>query len=525
MSEAIGYLLSIIRESQGKIVEEDLRKRIINDINTKAGPYYDYSEGYRITRFQKDLDELIQKGIIRKVDGHLELPFEVLGLADKFPKPVIPSSVAVKLHEYKRTGQALKLEVLMLICQNRESHIWKEELKEVGWPEKAVETVLRQLDSEGLMKYPELKFKTEVMGNEVKSFVTSYEKEIKELSISKKTESDVLNVRFRPRRKTSKFQANSVGVASLLLEFTEECRNKNIEIVSVGIGQIESLFNQVLYRFSYNEGVLSDIPYFDVDRAIFLCNKTDEDFMRNCLREWNIEKWGKAATYSFDKLEKFNFGHDLLFQFFENFLHERYDLVFDTPPLFFEQVQKRINELNSDVQKQREELTKKKIYDEGLVYTKPDFPWSLGSKINEFFSKATSIVRICNPYCDDSTFGQLASTRKDLKILLLVTEDERFIGKVKNKDLTKIAVERTLKDRRIEMKVVPNLHSRFVIIDNAYMLFLSPDLQTRSLMNKYEYGYWTNNDEVVKNCTAYFDMMWGEAQPFNILEEIGKHEK
>lgn len=525
MNEATFYLLSIIRESRGKTTEEELRKRITVDINNKVGPYHSYSEGYRITRFNKDLEELIQKGLIRKTNSNLESPSDVLRLADKFPKPVTPSNVSSRLHEYKRSGQALKLEVLRLISRNRESHILKEELKKFGWAEKAIETVLRQLDSEGLLKYPELKFKNDDIGKEVKSFVTSYEREIKELSISKKTEADVLSVRFRPKRKARKFEANSIGMTNLLLEFAEECRNRNIEIISIGIGQIEALFNQVLYRFSYNEGVLSDIPYFDVDRAVFLGNKTDSNFVRNYLREWNVKKWDKSATYSFDQLEKFNFSDDLMFQFFENFLHERYDLIFETPPQLFEEVQKRIGELNSDIQKQKEELAKKKIYDEGLIYTKPDFPWSLGSKINEFFSKAASIVRICNPYCDDSTFSQLTPIRKDLKILLLVTEDERFGGKVKNKNLTRIVVEKTLKDRRIEIKIIPNLHSRFVIIDNAYVLFLSPDLQTRSLMNKYEYGYWTNNDEVIKDCIVYFDMIWSEAVPFNILEEIGKYEK
>jgi hypothetical protein len=525
MSEATSYLLSILRESQGKTTDEELRKKITQDINNKLGPYYDYSAGYRITRFDKDLKELIERGFIRKTDGNLEAPSEVLKLAERFPKRVAPSNIPSRLHEYKRSGQALKLEVLRLMCLNRESHILKQELNGFGWTEKAIETVLRQLDSEGMLKYPELKFKNHEIANEVKSFVTSYEKEIQEISISKKTEAAILNIRFQPKKKARKFQANSVGVMNLLLEFADECRNRNIEIISIGLGQIEALFNQVVYRFFYNEGVLGDIPYFDVDHVVFLCNKTDSNFVPNYLREWNVEKWGKSATYSFDRLEKFNFSDDLLFQFFENFLHERYDLVFDAPPLLFEEVQKRINELNLDIKRQREELSKKKIYDEGLIYTKPDFPWPLGNKINEFFSKATSIVRICNPYCDDSTFNQIVSIRKDLKILLLVTEDDRLDGKVKSKILTRIAVEKALKDRRTEIKVIPNLHSRFVIIDNAYLLFLSPDLQTRSLMSKYEYGYWTNNDEIIKDSIAYFDLMWSEALPFNITDEIGKHEK
>lgn len=525
MSEGAFYILSILRENQGKIIEEELRKRISEDINKNLGPYYSYSKSYRMTRFRMDLEDLMKKGFIKRTDGYLELPSNVMRIVDKFQESVTPSNVSSRLHRDLRNGQALKLEVLRLVCRGYETYTLKEGLKKLGWPEKAIEAVLKQLDYEGFTNYPELKFKNEDIKKEVETFFKNYEKEVRELSIQKKTEADFLRVRFQPKKKTKKFEANLTGITDLLLEFIGECKNKNIEIVNTDIGKIEILFNKIFYRFSYNEGVLSDVPYFDVERALFICNRTDSDFVQNYFKEWNVEKWGKCATYAFETLEKFNFSKDVLFEFFENFLHERYGLLFDIPSNAYNEVKSKLSDLNSEIQQQKEELAKKRVYDEGLIYTKPDFPWSLGSKINEIFSNATSIIRICNPYCDNSTFNLLTSIKNDLKILLLVTEDKRLSGKVKNKNLTKKVVEKILKNRRVEIKIVPNLHSRFIIIDDIYIIFLSPDLQTRSLMSKYEYGYWTNNDEVIKDCVIYFDMMWGEALPFNIIDEIEKYEK
>lgn len=525
MSEGIFYILSILRENQGKMIEEDLRKRISEDINKELGPYYSYSKSYRMTRFKMDLEDLLKKEFIKRTDDYLELPSDVMRITDRFPKPVTPSNVSSRLHIDLRNGQALKLEVLRFICRRYDSYTLKQELKKFGWPEKAIEAVLKQLDSEGFTKYPELNIETEDIKKEVEAFIKSSEREVRELSIQKKTEAEFLRVRFQPKRKIRKFEANLTGITDLLLEFVGECRNKNIEIVNISIGQIEVLFNQIHYRFFYNEGVLNDVPYFDVERAVFVCNTIGSNFVQNYFQEWNVEKWGKCATYAFDTLEKFNFSRDILFEFFENFLHERYGLLFDIPSDVYNEVESKLSELSSEIQQQKEELVKKRVYDEGLIYTKPDFPWSLGSKITEKFSNATSIVRICNPYCDNSTFNLLTSIKRDLKTLLLVTVDDRLDGKVKKGNLTKGIVEKTLKNRRTEIKLVPNLHSRFVIIDDAYIIFLSPDLQTRSLMNKYEYGYWTNNEEVIEDCVAYFDMMWGEAISFNIIEEIEKYEK
>lgn len=525
MSEGAFYILSILRESQGKIIEQELRNRISEDINKNLGPYHSYSKSYRMTRFKMDLEDLIKKGFVKKTDGYLDLPSDVMRITNRFPKPVTPSNVSSRLHLDLRNGQALKLEVLRLVCRGFESYTLKEELRKSEWTEKAIEAVLKQLDSEGFTKYPELKFINEGIKTEVETFIKNYEREVRELSIQKKTEAEFLRVRFQPKRKTRKLEANLTGVTDMLLEFTGECRNKNIEIVNIGIGQIEVLFNQILYRFYYNEGILNDIPYFDVERAVFICNKTGSNFTQNYFQEWNVEKWGKCATYAFDKLEKFNFSKDILFEFFENFLHERHGLIFDISSDVYNEVKSKFSELSSEIQQQKEELAKKRIYDEGLIYTKPDFPWSLGNKINEIFSKATSIVRICNPYYDNSTFNLLTSIKRDLKILLLITKDKRLSGKVKDKNLTKSVIEKTLKNKRIEVKLIQNLHSRFIIIDDTYNIFLSPDLQTRSLMSKYEYGYWTNNEEIIKDCVSYFDMMWGEAVTFNILEEIEKYEK
>lgn len=70
------------------------------------------------------------------------------------------------------------------------------------------------------------------------------------------------------------------------------------------------------------------------------------------------------------------------------------------------------------------------------------------------------------------------------------------------------------------MKIIPNLHARFIVIDDEQAVFMSSDLQTDSLSSKYQYGFWTNNSEIVQECVKYFDSMWSDAEPYDLIKEI-----
>jgi hypothetical protein len=115
----------------------------------------------------------------------------------------------------------------------------------------------------------------------------------------------------------------------------------------------------------------------------------------------------------------------------------------------------------------------------------------------------------------------LIKTIKDnVKINLLVTRDERFKTKVERGQLSKTKIEKIIATKRIELKLIPNLHARFIVIDNDYVIFLSPDLQTTAITSKYQYLFWTSSRDVVQSCIKYFDIIWNEAEVYDLIREI-----
>jgi hypothetical protein len=205
-------------------------------------------------------------------------------------------------------------------------------------------------------------------------------------------------------------------------------------------------------------------------------------------------------------------------------LQSRFALSFTLPNQVFEKTEDIIKELSYALRKEKEESAKKKVIEEGFLYTQVNVPWTLGSKIQELLKKSKSIMRISNPYADNSTFNLLQSAPQ-VKILMLVTQDERLGRKVSDGILSKKEVEKTLEEKRIEIKRILGLHARFLIIDDEEIIFLSSDLQTGALQSKYQYGSWTNSSEMVKACVNYFDSMWDDAEPYDMVKEIEEKSK
>ena len=135
----------------------------------------------------------------------------------------------------------------------------------------------------------------------------------------------------------------------------------------------------------------------------------------------------------------------------------------------------------------------------------------------------TNIVRISNPYLDNSTF-HLLQAAAPVKILMLVTPDRWLESKVPKK-LSKIEVQKTLEKKRLKTRITPDPHARFMIIDDEQAVFLSTDLQTDSLTGKYQYLFWTNNKDVIQKCVNCFDNMWNAASPYDLIKEIDELEK
>jgi hypothetical protein len=146
--------------------------------------------------------------------------------------------------------------------------------------------------------------------------------------------------------------------------------------------------------------------------------------------------------------------------------------------------------------------------EEGFVYTIPGLPWKLGSKIEDLLKLARNQVYVSNPFIDDTTFALLRSVPSHAKILLLTTDDPYLKGKIDRRELTQVAAKTFSTGQTVEFRELEDLHARFLLVDNKCALFLSTDLKTGSISDKFQYVYFTTSPEIVKSCAAYFDSMW-----------------
>jgi len=170
----------------------------------------------------------------------------------------------------------------------------------------------------------------------------------------------------------------------------DEIRNKKIEVVSVDFSRLRMIFNQRLYEISNIEEEVTDIPYSDANKALFICNKIHPVFVKNFCAEFNAERRRKYAVYNLRTLEKFDFVQDSLFDMFTGFLQKRFNLSFTVSNKVFDETQRIVGELHQTLQKEKEESAKKKTIDEGFLYTQIHIPWALGTKIEEFFKSLNS---------------------------------------------------------------------------------------------------------------------------------------
>jgi len=137
MEKSLIYVMSLVRSAPGnRIKQEELTDKVLKDISQNKGAYIGYSESYRMTRFNKDISELVSKGFLRRIDDVLEMSYEAVNFFDKLPKPFEGAKEAIqtRLYELLNTGQALKLDILRLIIE--ETDDVRDGLKSLMWSEK-----------------------------------------------------------------------------------------------------------------------------------------------------------------------------------------------------------------------------------------------------------------------------------------------------------------------------------------------------------------------------------------------------
>ena len=168
--------------------------------------------------------------------------------------------------------------------------------------------------------------------------------------------------------------------------------------------------------------------------------------------------------------------------------------------------------------KSLEDIKELSTRDEGFVYTEPYNPWSLQQEFLTLLKNSKESIKICVPYPDESTFSFLATVPSHIEVKMLISSGKKELKD--KKKLTTAVLEKTIAGKRIEIRRNLEIHMRFIISDNKKVLFSSADLRDDQLKRKYQYGFWTNNEEIVRKTVEYFENLWKDSAQVNLYEEL-----
>jgi hypothetical protein len=102
--------------------------------------------------------------------------------------------------------------------------------------------------------------------------------------------------------------------------------------------------------------------------------------------------------------------------------------------------------------------------------------------------------------------------------LIINKQDIRWNEKVKQ-GMNSSLINEFLKDRQMLTKRIDDLHSRFVIVDDASLLILSADLQRDQCINKNQYAMLTSDKRAVRNAIKFFSSLWNDAKISSLAKE------
>jgi hypothetical protein len=159
-------------------------------------------------------------------------------------------------------------------------------------------------------------------------------------------------------------------------------------------------------------------------------------------------------------------------------------------------------------------------YKDRFTFSRPDSFFKIFEVIAKFLKGARRLVKICTPYIDKTTFENMLQAlpyTADVQ-LIINRQDNRWSDKVKQ-GLDAALINEFMKDRQMLTKRTDDLHSRFVIVDDASLLILSADLQRDQCISRNQYAMLTSNTKVVRNAVKFYSALWNDAKICNLAKD------
>ena len=413
-----------------------------------------------------------------------------------------------KVKDYLRHEMAARLDFLLGI--SRMGNQWEAEkyMKERGWSEKTIQETRWALGNEKIS----ITDQSSSMFKSIRQSLTENTHEIDELvQVRKPQEISKLGIVLSKEKIIGKAEPEFEDIVKSLERGIQKLKEKNVEILRLDIDEnkieVRLVCNRLLYLISATESDINSIPTFSADKAMFFGKKI-LDYAFNSYIDQGLWSNLLLCTYK-DNHVLGNFENDTLFRFVMEQL--RADGIVLMEPI------NRIAEYFANV---TASLKKSLTLNEGFVYTEPYNPWSLQQEFLALLKNSSGSIKLCVPYPDASTFVFIASIPSHVSIKILFLSDKEELKARKENKVDLEVLNRTLFNRRVEMRRNPEIHVRFIISDDKIVMFSSSDLKEPDLRKKYQYGFWTNNEQIVRKAIEYFEYVWKNSTEVNLFEEL-----
>lgn len=434
-----------------------------------------------------------------------EEPFNCLEKFTELMLEKMSGFVAKKMDHYLQNEMAARLDFLLGLIERKSSSEAESYMKQRGWSERLVWEARNAVEREKMLP----RDSTTILSKFIENGLTNKTDAIDEIvQVKKPRELSQLYIKLRQENLLGKVKIQFSDVVKALESLLPKLERKKVEILRVDSSddkfEVIVSCNRLLYAIRAEESDIYSIPTIDVDKAVLIGgNVLDYAFNEYLTRQL----WPDLMLIGYkDHTVLGDMEADTLFRFLLEEMRQN-NLLFAVP-------MRRINDYFA---KTAESLKKSLALNEGFVFTEPYNPWPLQQEFLGQLKGATKSLRICVPYPDSSTFSFLATVPKHVSVKLLILSDKK---ELKDNRMDVRVLNRTVRDHRVEVRRNPGIHVRFIIVDGEGVMFSSSDLKDPDLRKKYEYGFWTNNEPIVKRVIEYFEILWSNSAMVDLYREL-----
>lgn len=331
------------------------------------------------------------------------------------------------------------------------------------------------------------------------------------VQVKKPRELTQLHIKIRQENVLGKVKIQFSDVVDVLESLLPKLERKKVEILWIerGDDKFEAVLscNRLVYAIRAGEADVYSIPTIYADRFVVIGKKVLDYAFNDYLAQQLWPNWMLMGYEDHTLLG--DVEADALFRFVFEEMRQK-DLLFAVP------MGKTIDYFTETTESLKKSLT----LNEGFVFTEPYNPWPLQQEFLGQLRGATKSLRLCVPYPDSSTFSFLATVPKHVSIQLLILSDKKELKERKENKVDVEVLNRTVGGHRVEIRRNPEIHVRFIIVDGQGVMFSSSDLKDPDLRRKYQYGFWTNNEPIVKRAIEYFETLWSNSAPVDLYTEL-----